>query len=199
MFFSLVIMTVKTKEILAELGVLGTPLPRSLVIPVVAAETDLLNIQMVVMTMLTEDTEIAEIVSNQWTLGVEIRAYNVKSRVWDLLDLEDKLDVPDGATIQVNIIDNEPRPRLKQTSSSTSQAQVKEDPSINVGKLKMFERMSSGCYGGGENMNSLSTSTPVFSPPPGRSLMPRNNPLTKKLSSASVNSSASSIFFCSSF
>ena len=97
-------MTVKTKEILAELGVLGTPLPRSLVIPVVAAETDLLNIQMEVMDMLTEDPEAAKIVANHWNLGFEIRAFNVQKQVWDLLDPDDNLEIPPGASIQVMIM-----------------------------------------------------------------------------------------------
>ena len=104
-------MTVITKEILAEIGVMGTPLPRSLVIPMMAAvpeTTDLLNIQMEVMEMLTEDPEIAKIVANQWNLGFEIKAFNVQKQVWDLLDPDDNLEIPHGASIQVNVFNNDP-------------------------------------------------------------------------------------------
>ena len=100
-----------TKEILAEIGVMGTQLPRSLVIPMIAAvaeSTDLLNILMEVMEMLTEDPEIAKIVANQWNLGFEIKAFNVQKQVWDLLDPDDTLEIPHGASIQVNVFNNDP-------------------------------------------------------------------------------------------
>ena len=105
------VMTVVTKEILAEIGVMGTPLPRCLVIPMMAAlpeTTDLLNIQMEVMEMLTEDPEIAKIVANQWNLGFEIKAFNVQKQVWDLLDPDDNLEIPHRASIQVNVFNNDP-------------------------------------------------------------------------------------------
>lgn len=98
-----------TKEILAELGVLGVSVPRCIVIPSVAnyPETDLLNIQMNVMDMLVDDHEISKIVSNCWSLAVDIKAFNVQKQCWDLLDLDNDLELPHRASIQVIITDNE--------------------------------------------------------------------------------------------
>ena len=98
-----------TKEILAEIGVMGVKMPRNLTIPMMASqsETDLLNIQMTVMDMLNEDLEIANIVSNSWNLGVEIKAFNVQRQVWDLLDLENDLELPGGARIRVFLTNND--------------------------------------------------------------------------------------------
>ena len=103
-------MTILMKEILADIGVLGTCLPRCLSIPLITSpmETDLLNIQMTVMAMLTEDAEIAKIVANNWNLGFEIKAFNVQKQVWDLLDPDDDLEIPKGARIQVNMHSNDP-------------------------------------------------------------------------------------------
>ena len=98
------------KEILADIGVLGTCLPRCLSIPLITSpmETDLLNIQMTVMAMLTEDAEISKIVANNWNLGFEIKAFNVQQQVWDLIDPDDDLEIPKGARIQVNMHSNDP-------------------------------------------------------------------------------------------
>ena len=107
-------MAILTKEVIADIVLLGgVSLPRCLTIPVLTMSsspemTDLLNIQMVVMTMLDEDTEMAKVVSSYWNLGVEIKAFNVQRQVWDLLDLEDNLEIPHRASIQVNITNNEP-------------------------------------------------------------------------------------------
>lgn len=126
-----------TKKVNANIGLLGqVGLPRCLTIPVLTMSsspemTDLLNIQMVVLTMLTEDTEIATIVSSHINLGVEVRAFNVQSRVWDLLDLEDNLEIPDGASIQVNVTDNEPRVKSESEGIET-EAQLEAPDLIQV-------------------------------------------------------------------
>jgi len=99
-----------TKEILAEIGILGIPLPRCLLIPMIPTlpETDLLNIQMSVMEMLSDDPEISKLVASYWNLGFEIKAFNVQKQVWDLLDPDDDLELPPRASIQVNITNNDP-------------------------------------------------------------------------------------------
>ena len=98
-----------TKEILAELGVLGVSVPRCIIIPSVSTypETDLLNVQMNVMDMLVDDHEIAKLVSNCWCLGVDIKAFNVQKQCWDLLDLENDLELPHRASLQVIITDTQ--------------------------------------------------------------------------------------------
>ena len=117
-----------TKEILAELGVLGVSVPRCIVIPSVAnyPETDLLNIQMNVMDMLVDDHEISKIVSNCWSLAVDIKAFNVQKQCWDLLDLEDDLELPHRASIQVIITDNEEEQETDQRNVS------KRDPRLKL-------------------------------------------------------------------
>lgn len=96
-------MTLLTKEILAEIGIFGIPLPRCLLIPMIPTlpETDLLNIQMSVMEMLSDDPEISKLVASYWILGFEIKAFNVQKQVWDLLDPDDDLELPPRASIQV--------------------------------------------------------------------------------------------------
>ena len=113
-------MSTLTKEVLAEIGLSGLSLPRCLVIPMIPLipETDLLNIQMLVMDMLSEDPEISKITAKQWNLGFEIKAFNVQNNVWDLLDPDNDLEIPHRASIQVNLFNNDPEDDSLQRQSS---------------------------------------------------------------------------------
>jgi len=99
------------KEILVEVGVLGAGwLSRSLLIPAKAAppQTDILNIQFIVMELLVEDPELARLVENHWNLALHINAFNVQNQKWDRLELTDEIEIPARASIKVIINDNEP-------------------------------------------------------------------------------------------
>lgn len=170
------------KEILVEVGVLGAGwLSRSLLIPVKAAppQTDILNIQFIVMELLVEDPELARLVENHWNLALHINAFNVQNQKWDRLELTDEIEIPARASLKVIINDNEPV-GVSAVSRRDPRRKVAREEAAVRGSRRDPRRVSRDS----SEPPLLPLSTPLLTPaPPQRNFsnLSKNDPRRRKL------------------
>ena len=64
-------------------------------------ETDLGNIQLAVLHLLDVDPELKALTSNLFNLGFDISAFNTQKRVWDVLNVDSPVYLPNRARVKV--------------------------------------------------------------------------------------------------
>ena len=85
----------RCKQIVSEICIQEFTLPRLLKIPERAAlpETDVTNLQLAVLDLLTVDSELQALTSSLMNLGLDISAFNTQKRVWDVLSVDSQVNL----------------------------------------------------------------------------------------------------------
>ena len=85
----------RCKQIVSEICLQDFTLPRLLKIPEPAAppETDVTNLQLAVLDLLTVDSELKALTSSLMNLGLDISAFNTQKRVWDVLSVDSQVNL----------------------------------------------------------------------------------------------------------
>ena len=86
----------RCKQIVSEICLQDFTLPRLLKIPEPATspETDVTNIQLAVLDLLSVDSELQALTSSLMNLGLDISAFNTQKRVWDILSVDSQVNLP---------------------------------------------------------------------------------------------------------
>ena len=86
----------RCKQIVSEICLQDFTLPRLLKIPERATppETDVTNLQLAVLDLLTVDSELQALTSSLMNLGLDISAFNTQKRVWDVLSVDSQVNLP---------------------------------------------------------------------------------------------------------
>ena len=66
-------------------------------------ETDLGNIQLAVLHLLDVDPELKALTGNLFNLGFDISAFNTQKRVWDVLNIDSPVYLPNRARVKVTL------------------------------------------------------------------------------------------------
>ena len=85
----------RCKQIVSEICLQDFTLPRLLKIPERATlpETDVTNLQLAVLDLLTVDSELQALTSSLMNLGLDISAFNTQKRVWDVLSVDSQVNL----------------------------------------------------------------------------------------------------------
>ena len=85
----------RSKQIVSEICLQDFTLRRLLKIPEPAAppETDVANIQLAVLDLLSVDSELQALTSSLINLGLDISAFNTQKRVWDILSVDSQVNL----------------------------------------------------------------------------------------------------------
>ena len=85
----------RSKQIVSEICLQDFTLRRLLKIPEPAAppETDVANIQLAVLDLLSVDSELQALTSSLINLGLDISAFNTQKSVWDILSVDSQVNL----------------------------------------------------------------------------------------------------------